>query len=245
VVSIDTAPQLDPRLPREDTCAGVNWLGQRGVRRRKPVVRNQPGRAAPPSHDHGLQPRAPLGRVRERGDRAHRRGGRRNGLPHHQHAALRLATFVTESLHLRAKFPNTGRKLLGLIAALLLVGCATSAHHASLRISGEGGIGPVLLRADLRSARADINPSTSQPTVLVELTPNGKRKFLDLTTHVARAGRPRLRPFHVLISVNGKVISQPYIDYHRFPNGVPGDSGIEIDVRSIGAARELAAKLNR
>jgi hypothetical protein len=133
----------------------------------------------------------------------------------------------------------------GLIAGVLLVGCGTSGHHASLRIAGEGNIGPVLSRTDLRSARADINPSTSEPVVLVELTANGQRKFRALTTSVVRAGRQRHRPFHILISVNGKVISQPYIDYHRFPNGLPADNGIEIDVRSIHAARELAPKLNR
>jgi preprotein translocase subunit SecD len=127
-----------------------------------------------------------------------------------------------------------------LIAAGLLVGCGTS-HRASLRISGEGDIGPVLSRADLRSARAD----ASQPVVLLELTPNGQRKFLALTTGVARAGRRRHHPVHVLISVNGKVISRPYIDYKLFPNGLPADNGIQIDVASIRAAHDLAARLNR
>jgi hypothetical protein len=45
--------------------------------------------------------------------------------------------------------------------------------------------------------------------------------------------------------VNGKVISQPYIDYQLSPNGIPANSGIQIDVTSPGAAHDLAAKLNR
>jgi preprotein translocase subunit SecD len=135
--------------------------------------------------------------------------------------------------------------VLALIAAGLLVGCGTSHHPATLRISGEGGTGPALSRADLRSARADADPSTSQPVVLLELTPNGQRKFLVLTTAVARAGRRRHRPVHILISVNGNVISRPYIDYHVSPNGLPADNGIQIDVASIRAPHDLAARLKR
>jgi hypothetical protein len=73
-------------------------------------------------------------------------------------------------------------------------------------------------RADVRSVRADVDPSTSQPDILLELTPNGQRKFLGLTTNVARAGRRRHRLVHILISVNGRVISKPYVDYHVSPN---------------------------
>ncbi|MGZ4367040.1 MAG: SecDF P1 head subdomain-containing protein [Gaiellaceae bacterium] len=135
--------------------------------------------------------------------------------------------------------------VLAVIAAGLLVGCGASQHPASLRISGEGGIGPVLSRADLRSARADVDPGTSQPVILLELTPNGQRKFLGLTTRVARAGRRRHRPAHIFISVNGKVIGAPYIDYHVSPNGLPADNGMQIDVASVRAAHDLAASLNR
>ena len=139
---------------------------------------------------------------------------------------------------------DRSRRVLGLIAAGLLVACGTS-NRASLQISGEGDIGPVLSRADLRSAHADVDPSTSQPVVLLELTPNGQRKFLALTTGVARAGRRQHHPVHILISVNGKVISQPYVDYKLFPNGLPADNGIQIDVASIRAAHDLVARLNR
>jgi preprotein translocase subunit SecD len=139
-----------------------------------------------------------------------------------------------------------GRRLvLACVAAGALVGCGTSESPARLRISGEGGVGPVLSRSDLRSARADVDPATSQPVVLLELTPSGQKKFRVLTADVARAGRRRHRPAHILISVNGKLISRPYIDYHVFPNGVPADNGIQMDVTSIRTAHDLAAKLHR
>ncbi len=101
----------------------------------------------------------------------------------------------------------------------------------------------MLSRADLRSVRADVDPRTSQPDILLELTPNGQRKLLGLTTNVARADRRRHRPVHILISVNGRVISKRYIDYHVSPNRVPY-KGILVDVASIRAAHDLAARLN-
>ena len=133
-----------------------------------------------------------------------------------------------------------------MIAAGLLVGCGTS-HRATLRISGEGGIGPVLSRADLRSVRAGVDPRNSQPDsdILLELTPSGQRKLVGLITNVARAGRRRHHSVHILISVNGKVISQPYIDYKLFRNRRLAWKGILVDVASIRAAHDLAARLNR
>ena len=138
---------------------------------------------------------------------------------------------------------DRSRRVLGLIAAGLLVGCGTS-HRATLRISGEGDIGPVLSRADVRSAHAIVDPS-GHPVVLLELTPNGQRKFLALATGVAQAGRRRHHSVHILISVNGKVISQPYIDYKLFRNRRLAWKGILVDVASIRAAHDLAARLNR
>ena len=127
----------------------------------------------------------------------------------------------------------------------LLVGCGASTHRAALRISGEHGIGPALSRADLRSAHADFDPNTDQPIVVLELTPNGQRMFARLTHAIVQAAKQHHRPFHILLSVNGKVISAPYIDYHLFPNGLSAKSGIVMDVPSKRVARDLAAKLNR
>src|SRR6266480_3710178 len=103
-------------------------------------------------------------------------------------------------------------RVLGLIAAGLLVGCGTS-HRATLRISGEGGIGPVLSRADLRSAQAALHPP-GEPVLDLKLTPEGGRKLLALITRVAKAGRRRHHSLHILISVNGKVISRQEVVYN-------------------------------
>jgi hypothetical protein len=136
-------------------------------------------------------------------------------------------------------------RVLGLIAAEFLVGCGMS-HPATLSISGEGGIGPVLSRADVRSARADVDPRTSQPVLLLKLTPSGQRKLLALVTRVAKAGRRRHHSLHLLISVNGKVINQQEIVYNQNGGPVPGPpKGIVVDAASIRAAHDLAATLSR
>jgi hypothetical protein len=135
--------------------------------------------------------------------------------------------------------------VLGLIAAGLLVGCGTS-HRATLRISGEGGIGPVLSRADVRSARVVVAPVTSKPYIDLVLTPSGGRKLLALVTHVSKAGRRRHHPLHMLIAVNGKVINQQKIAYNKNGSPAPGPpKGLLVDVASLRAAHDLAAKLNR
>jgi hypothetical protein len=139
---------------------------------------------------------------------------------------------------------NHSRGVLALIAAGVLAGCGASHRPASLRISGEGGIGPVLSRADVRTVRAALEPRTSQPEILLPLKLSGQRKFLALTNNVSRAGRQRHRPLHILISVNGRVIGKPYIGYHGPPNRLPY-KGIFVDVASIRAAHDLAARLNR
>jgi hypothetical protein len=135
--------------------------------------------------------------------------------------------------------------VLALIAAGLLVGCGTS-HRATLRISGEGGIGPVLSRADVRSAQAAFH-QPGDPLLVLKLTPDGQRKFFALVTRVSKAGRRRHHSLHLLISVNGKVISQPEVVVYN-PNGLAAPGlwkGINVDVASIRAAHDLAARLSR
>jgi preprotein translocase subunit SecD len=140
---------------------------------------------------------------------------------------------------------NHGRGVLALIAAGVVAGCGASHRPASLRISGEGGIGPALSRPDLRSVRADVDPRNSRPDIVLALTQNGQRKLLALTRNALRASRRRHRPVHILTSVNGGVISKRYIDYHTFGNPLPAARGIVVDVAATREAHDLAARLNR
>lgn len=142
---------------------------------------------------------------------------------------------------------NHGCGVLALIAAGVVAGCGASHRPASLRISGEGGIGPVLSRTDMRSVREGLDPRTSQPDkdIVLALTPDGRRKLLALTRNVLRASRRRQRPVDILIFVNGRVITRRHVDYQTFGNPLPTPGGIVVDVASTREAHDLAARLNR
>jgi hypothetical protein len=117
----------------------------------------------------------------------------------------------------------------------------SSCEPADLR-RGRDRAGAVACRSS--DGCAGLEPRTSQPDILLALTLSGQRKFLGLTTNVSRAGRQRHRPLHILISVNGRVISKPYIGYQGSPNRLPY-KGILVDVASIRAAHDLAARPER
>ena len=142
-------------------------------------------------------------------------------------------------------------RLLGLLViAAVLVGCG--AHHAqsrtSLRIVGEQGIGPALGLDDVASGSADTtrDPNTGEPVVLMRFTNAGAQKFASLTRNLAHRGAALHRRLHLLISVNRRIVSRPYIDYVANPNGITAQTGIEITgLRTSEAARRLARDLNR
>jgi preprotein translocase subunit SecD len=138
-------------------------------------------------------------------------------------------------------------RLLALAFLLICAGCG-GAHHSDgkwFRIYGEGQIGPALDAGDVaaRTARADIDSATGQHIVYFGLTRDGVHKFSRLTRALAQRGTRAGRPFHVLITVDGRVKSRPYIDYRVNPNGIPGDSGIQIDLPSRSECETLARRL--
>jgi preprotein translocase subunit SecD len=142
------------------------------------------------------------------------------------------------------------RRLSILVAVLALVACSSQHTRAagSFRVAGERGIGPTLDLDDVirGSADATIDPSTGAPVVLMRFTKRGVAKFASLTRNLAQRGAALHRRLHVLISVNGRLISRPYIDYIANPNGISAQTGIEITgVDSKRAAKKLANELNR
>ncbi|MFL6011793.1 MAG: SecDF P1 head subdomain-containing protein [Gaiellaceae bacterium] len=140
------------------------------------------------------------------------------------------------------------RRNIVLAAVLvLLTGCghAPPSQRTTFRISGEKGIGPALALADVarESVRATSDPATGQPVVTFRLTPEGETKFARLTRALARRGAAVGRPFHLVIAVDGRVISRPYVDYGRNPQGIPGDNGVQLGTATIVDARRVAKAL--
>ena len=105
----------------------------------------------------------------------------------------------------------------------------------------------------LSGTRADFDPQTSQPVVLMQFTGKGKKIFHEITRREAQRGRLACQGAndiqrcaqHFAIVLDNQVQSVPYIDFQRNPDGIPGDNGAQIDMGSgsLGDAKKLALVL--
>jgi SecD/SecF fusion protein len=122
---------------------------------------------------------------------------------------------------------------------------------------GNGGI-PEMTGNELKlsGTRADIDPQTSQPVVLMQFTGKGKKIFHDITRREAQRGSLACQGAssqqdvqrcaqHFAIVLDNQVQSVPYIDFRRNPDGIPGDNGAQIDMGggSLSDAKKLALVL--
>jgi hypothetical protein len=125
---------------------------------------------------------------------------------------------------------------------LALVGAnADASTSLSVRIyDPTGRETPSLTTADVirTSARATRAPG-AQGVLYIRLTRNGARKFRLLTRALARLGAREHRLESLAFSVSGRVYSRARIDYRAFPDGLPGDQGIEFDL-ALTTAQRLA-----
>jgi SecD/SecF fusion protein len=107
----------------------------------------------------------------------------------------------------------------------------------------------------LDGTRADIDPTSNAPVVLMQFTGNGKKIFHDITRRIAQRGalggscdqgRPPPNVQHFAIVLDHEIQSTPYIDYCQNPDGIPGDNGAQIDMGQgggLGEAKKLALVL--
>jgi SecD/SecF fusion protein len=117
---------------------------------------------------------------------------------------------------------------------------------------------PEMTGADLKlsGTRADIDPQSSQPVVLMQFTGHGKKVFHEITRREAQRGSLACQGAssqqdvlrcaqHFAIVLDNQIQSVPYIDFKRNPDGIPGDNGAQIDMGggSLGDAKKLALVL--
>jgi preprotein translocase subunit SecD len=108
----------------------------------------------------------------------------------------------------------------------------------------------------LSVTRADIDPQTNQPVVLIQFTGKGKEIFHTITRREAQRGAFVCQgktdstsvlncAQHFAIVLDGQIQSAPYIDFVRNPDGIPGDNGAQIDMAAggLGHAKQLALAL--
>jgi SecD/SecF fusion protein len=115
---------------------------------------------------------------------------------------------------------------------------------------------PEMTGSDLKlsGTRADIDPQSNGPVVLMQFTGKGKKIFHEITRREAQRGSlggdcsqgtPPPNVQHFAIVLDNEIQSTPYIDYCRNPDGIPGDNGAQIDMGSggLGDAKRLALVL--
>jgi hypothetical protein len=89
------------------------------------------------------------------------------------------------------------------------------------------------------SARAD------GATLLLELSPDGAGRFRSFTRALAEEGRERGRVQHFVVAVDDEIVAFGGIDYEAYPEGLPGDAGIQLRLPSAEEAERIAARLRR
>jgi SecD/SecF fusion protein len=89
----------------------------------------------------------------------------------------------------------------------------------------------------LKGTRADIDPQTSEPIVLMSFTGKGAKKFQKITQtlaargrglHNTRGGDPQNYFQQFAIVLDREIRSAPTIDFNQNPNGIPGNNGAQI-----------------
>jgi SecD/SecF fusion protein len=106
----------------------------------------------------------------------------------------------------------------------------------------------------LSGTRADIDPQSNGPVVLMQFTGKGKKIFHTITRREAERGALVCQgqrdsnavsrcAQHFAIVLDRQIQSVPYIDFVRNPDGIPGDNGAQIDMGrggGLGEAKRLA-----
>jgi SecD/SecF fusion protein len=129
--------------------------------------------------------------------------------------------------------------------------------HREPRNEEDIGI-PEMTGADLKldGTRADIDPQTNSPVVLMQFTGKGKRIFHEITRREAQRGalvcqgassREDVQRCaqHFAIVLDRQIQSVPYIDFQQNPDGISGDTGAQIEMggAGLGEAKDLALVL--
>jgi SecD/SecF fusion protein len=106
---------------------------------------------------------------------------------------------------------------------------------------------PGIVGADVSSARATLEATGIGPrewTVSLDFTGEGGRKFADITRQLAQDGRIRGELQRFAIILDGRIVSNPTIDYNENPNGISGGRAQITGTFSQSEAQTLAKQIN-
>jgi preprotein translocase subunit SecD len=103
---------------------------------------------------------------------------------------------------------------------------------------------PAVTTDDVASAEAVTSAATGEPAVDVELTPEGRAAFEELTRSVAKRTEEQREALHFAIVIGDRVLSLPIIDTEQNPNGLSARGGLTVEGGlTESQAREIAADL--
>jgi SecD/SecF fusion protein len=111
---------------------------------------------------------------------------------------------------------------------------------------------PGLIGPDIKSANVGFQPGTNNPTVEMQFTGTGRKKFAEVTKGLAqgaaqegRTGTDSSRFWTFAIVLDGEIISSPFIDYTDNPVGINSDNAeISGGFATEKEARTLADQLS-
>ena len=107
---------------------------------------------------------------------------------------------------------------------------------------------PGLTGADVTEARATIQTGglgSRERIVTLQFTGEGRQKFADITRELAQDGQLKGELQRFAIILDGRIVSNPTIDYNQYPTGIDGRNGAEINGDfSQGEAETLAKQIN-
>jgi SecD/SecF fusion protein len=116
---------------------------------------------------------------------------------------------------------------------------------------------PEMTGGDLKlsGTRADFDPQSGQPIVLMQFTGDGAKRFHEITREEAQRGRrlynasggqgdPSLYNQNFAIVLDRELITAPSIDFDQYPDGISGSGGAQITgIGSNDEAKQIALVL--
>lgn len=108
---------------------------------------------------------------------------------------------------------------------------------------------PALTGRDITSSAQSFDSGSQggnqEPIVTMQFTDRGARAFQDVTRDLAQRGTLRQELQSFAIVLDGRIISNPTVDFRQYPNGISGNNGAQISGNfTTETARTLADQLN-
>lgn len=152
-----------------------------------------------------------------------------------------------DALALAAKEPVSARAIL-----VLAIGQGAGYQADTQDPTGQYFVlrdSPVLSGSDITDPRSSTDPNTRVPDVTFGFTAGGAKAFQSLTATIARRGAlvsslGQAFNQHFAIVLDNRLISVPYVDFKQYPDGITGNSRVDLSGNfTAQSAKDIAILL--